>query len=165
MDIYNENHVNNYTNLDFIISSDVFEHINPYPSVQIAFNNLYKILKPGGFIIFSVPYTHEEHKEHYPNLYNYKIIKNKKGKYVLKNKTIDNKIEKFKKLFFHGGPGSVLEMRVFSKKSIISFFEKSGFTDIIFYDINEDMKKYGIFWSDNDSYNSSLIISAKKPEL
>jgi hypothetical protein len=56
-------------------------------------------------------------------------------------------------------------MRVFSKKSIISFFEKSGFTDIIFYDINEDMKKYGIFWSDNDSYNSSLIISAKKPEL
>ncbi len=118
LDIYNDNHVNNYSNLDFIISSDVFEHINPYPSVQIAFNNLYKMLKHGGFIIFSVPYTHEEHKEHYPNLYNYKIIKNKKGKYVLKNKTIDNKTEKFKNLVFHGGPGSVLEMRVFSKKSI-----------------------------------------------
>jgi SAM-dependent methyltransferase len=60
-------------NLDFIISSDVFEHINPLPSIQIAFNNLYKMLKNGGTLIFSVPYNHGEHREHYPNLYNYKI--------------------------------------------------------------------------------------------
>ena len=73
LDIYNDDHVKNYNDLDFIISSDVFEHINPFPSVQIAFDNLYKMLKCGGHIIFSVPFSNGEHKEHYPNLYNYNI--------------------------------------------------------------------------------------------
>ena len=84
-------------------------------------------------------------------------------KYILQNITIDNKIETFDNLCFHGGPGNVLEMRVFSKNSIISFLENSGFVDITFYEINDDMKKYGIFWSKDDVNNCSLIISAKKP--
>jgi SAM-dependent methyltransferase len=162
LDIYNNEHIKNYNDLDFIISSDVFEHIDPFPSLQIAFNNLYKMLKCGGHIIFSVPYTNGEHKEHYPNLYKYKI-ENNNGKYILHNTTIDNKIETFNNLSFHGGPGNVLEMRVFSKQSIISFLETSGFVDITFYDINEDMKKYGIFWSKHDVNDCSLIITAKKP--
>jgi SAM-dependent methyltransferase len=163
LDIYNEDHVKNYNDLDFIISSDVFEHINPFPSVQLAFDNLYKMLKCGGHIIFSVPFTNGEHKEHYPNLYDYKIEKNDNNEFVLHNTTIDNKIETFDNLCFHGGPGNVLEMRVFSRKSIISFFEKSGFIDIIFYEINEDMNKYGIFWDKDNSHNWSLVVSAKKP--
>jgi SAM-dependent methyltransferase len=163
LDIYNDEHIKNYDNLDFIISSDVFEHINPFPSVQIAFDNVYKMLNNGGYFIFSVPFVNNgEHKEHFPNLYDYKIEKNDNDEYVLHNTTRDNKIEIFTNLCFHGGPGSVLEMRVFSKKSIISFLEKSGFIDIVFYEINEDMNKYGIFWShDNNSYDS-LIISARK---
>lgn len=165
LDIYNDEHIQQYTDLDFIISSDVFEHINPFPSVQIAFNNLYKMLKPGGSIIFSVPYTHGEHIEHFPNLYNYEILNTSTNKYILYNTTIDNKIEIFNNLCFHGGPGNVLEMRIFSKKSIISFLEKSGFIDITFYEINEDMKKYGIFWSKNNDIDYSLILSAKKPIL
>jgi len=165
LDIYNTEHLKNYNNLDFIISSDVFEHINPFPSVQTAFDNLYRMLKCGGHIIFSVPFTYGEHKEHYTNLYDYKIVKNDNNEYVLHNTTIDNKIEKFNNLCFHGGPGNVLEMRVFSKKSIISFFENSGFTDIVFYEINDDMNKYGIFWSKDNSNKCSLIVSAKKPTL
>lgn len=162
LDIYNNEHVKNYNELDFIISSDVFEHIDPFPSLQHAFNNLYKMLKCGGSIIFSVPYTNGEHKEHFPNLYNYKIVK-ENGIYILYNTTIENKTETFNNLHFHGGPGNVLEMRVFSKKSIISFLEKSGFVNITFYDITEDMKKYGIFWSKDGFDDCSLIISAKKP--
>jgi len=55
----------------------------------------------------------------------------------------------------------------FSKKSVTFFLEEAGFTDILFYEINEDMKKYGIFWSPEDgnnhnNHNNSLIISAKK---
>ena len=161
LDIYNNEHVKTYTDLDFIISSDVFEHINPFPSVQTAFDNLYSMLKCEGVLIFSVPFTYGEHKEHFPNLYDYKIEKKNNGDYILHNITIDNKIETFNNLCFHGGPGSVLEMRVFSQKSIISFLEKSGFIDIIFYEITEDMKKYGIFWENN----SSLLISAKKTDI
>ena len=164
LDIYNNEHIKNYNELDFIISSDVFEHIDPFPSLQCAFNNLFKLLKCGGSLIFSVPYTSGEHKEHFPNLYDYKI-KKENDKYILYNTTIENKIETFNDLCFHGGPGNVLEMRVFSKKSIISFLEKSGFINITFYDITEDMKKYGIFWSKDEDNDSSLIISAKKPEF
>jgi len=157
LDIYNDEHVKNYNNLDFIISSDVFEHIDPYPSIQIAFNNLHKMLKNGGSIIFSVPFTYGKHIEHFPNLYKYEI-KKENDDYILYNTTIDNKKEVFKNLCFHGGPGNVLEMRVFSNISIISFLKKSGFVDITFYEINEDMKKYGIFWANK----CSLIISATK---
>ena len=138
---------------------NVFEHIDPFPSIQIAFNNLFRMLKCGGFIIFSVPFTYDEHKEHYPNLYNYKIEMNKDGEYILHNITIDNKIEIFNNLCFHGGPGNTLEMRLFSKKSIISFLEKSGFVDIVFYEIDKDMNNYGIFYENK----CSLMISAKKP--
>jgi SAM-dependent methyltransferase len=162
LDIYNKEHIKNYNDLDFIISSDVFEHVDPFPSLQYAFNNLYKMLKCGGSIIFSVPYTHGEHKEHFPNLYNYNIQK-ENDKYILHNTTIDNKIEIFDNLCFHGGPGHVLEMRVFCKNSITSFLENAGFIDITFYNINDDMKKFGIFWSKNDDNDWSLIISAKKP--
>jgi SAM-dependent methyltransferase len=157
LDIHNSDHIRNYTDLDFIISSDVFEHIDPFPSIQFAFNNLYKMLKNGGFLIFSVPFTYGEHIEHFPRLYDYKIV-NDGGNYVLHNKTSDGTIELFHNLCFHGGPGNVLEMRLFSKDSIISFLKNSGFVDIVFYETTADMNKYGIFWSNNHS----LIISAKK---
>jgi len=162
LDIYNEDHVNNYKLLDFIISSDVFEHINPFPGIQIAFNNLYNMLKKGGFIVFSVPYNNiGEHIEHYPNLYDY-TIKLENNKYILYNTTIDGKSETFNHLCFHGGPGNTLEMRVFSKKSIIAYLENSGFTDITFHNITEDMNKYGIFWSIHNKDYTSLIITARK---
>jgi len=85
---------------------------------------------------FSVPFTNDKHIEHFPNLYKYKINKNN-NEYVLYNTTIYNKEEVFYNLCFHGGPGNVLEMRVFSRKSIVSFLENSGFVDILFYKINE----------------------------
>ena len=40
---------------DFVISTDVFEHI--LPPLQQGFDNLFRLLKPGGCLIFSVPYT------------------------------------------------------------------------------------------------------------
>jgi len=157
LNIYNDSHINNYTDLDFIISSDVFEHVDPYPGIQIAFNNLNKMLKSGGSLIFSVPFTYGSHKEHFPSLYKYTITKNNDN-YVLNNTTIDGKSETFTNLCFHGGPGSVLEMRVYSKDSITEYLTMAGFKDITFHNVDTDMNQYGIFWESN----SSLIISAKK---
>jgi len=171
LDIYNEQHVSKYNNLDFIISSDVFEHISPYPNIQYAFNNLFKMLKIGGHIIFSVPFIYDNYYEHFPSLYDYSIeFDNLKNKYYIKNKTIDGKDEILDKcktpsgeitdLCFHGGPGSTLEMRVFSKEILIKHFKDAGFKEITFYDPNEitDMNKYGIFWENK----CSLVCSAKK---
>ena len=158
LDINNKKDCEQYSQLDFVISSDVFEHISPYPSVQNAFDNVFEMLKEGGTFIFSVPYTFSEHKEHYPNLYEYKIIQ-KENEYILENKTIDGNNETFKNLVFHGGPGETLEMRCFSKDSIKTFMQKSGFVNINFHVINSEMKHHGIFW-ENDL---SLIISCIKP--
>jgi len=162
LDIYNNDHIKNYNNLDFIISSEVFEYINPYPSLNTAFDNVYKMLSNGGVLIFSVPFIYDKHKEYYPSLYNYTIKKNN-NEYVIYNKTKQNKKEIFNNVRVEEGTENIVEMRLFSKSSIIYFLEKSGFIDITFYEITEDMNKYGIFWSPNNSNNCSLIISAKKP--
>jgi SAM-dependent methyltransferase len=169
LDMYNENHIKNYCNLDFIISTDVFEHISPYPNLQIAFDNLYKMLKPNGFIVFSVPYQKNFHVEWFPNLCNYRIVKSD-YKYALKkhyliNTRIDGVKEVYKNnVVFHNntdGKATSLEMRVFSKKSIEEYLKNSGFTELMFYEITEDMNKYGIYW-DSEEVCEGHIISAVK---
>jgi len=174
LDIYklNETQMNAY---DFVLSTDVFEHIPPYPGIDIAFKNLYNLLKPTGFLIFAVPFTlDDETIEHFPNLYDYSfirennpIIKNfdglpqheinrRQNNIVLINKTIDGKEEKFSNLCFHGGigditsgsgGGSTLEMRIFCKKDLEKRFYKAGFKEIEFLDIEDPVvKNYGIYW-------------------
>ena len=157
LDINNLYHAKKYENLDFIISSDVFEHIDPFPGIQHAFNNMYKMLKEGGFIVFSVPYTYQKHIEHFPSLYDYNIIY-KNNDYILKNKTIDGKEEEFRNLVFHGGPGNILEMRVFTNESVQMHLKNAGFKNITFHSPDENMNKYGIFWENICGY----IITANK---
>ncbi len=161
LDICQDSHVEQYRALDFIVSSDVFEHVDPHPSLQRAFDNLAKMLKVGGSLVFSVPYTFGEHVEHFPRLYDYRISL-EDNEYVLRNRTIDGEVEEFRNLCFHGGPGHVLEMRVFSKKSVTAFLENAGFVNITFHEVDADMEQCGIFWSRNSANSCSLIISAQK---
>jgi len=138
----------------FVISSEVFEHV-PRP-VDIAFENLFKLLKTGGICIFSVPYNKDgTTKEHFPELFEYSIIQ-KNGKKVLVNKTKDGVMQLFKNLRFHGGRGATLEMRTFSESSLTENITASGFNKIKFH--NEDIPEYGIF---NDDQNQ-LILSFRK---
>ena len=108
--------------LDFIISSDVFEHIEP--PVDRAFNNVRKLLRDDGVFVFSAPFIAPGKKEvttleHYPDLFDYEIIQNN-DTFVLKNTTKDGHVQHFDHLEFHGGPGTTLEMRLFSESSIIA---------------------------------------------
>lgn len=138
---------------DFIISSDVFEHV--LPPVSIAFENARKLLKPGGVLIFSVPYTKDGTTiEHFPDLYKYEIIKKGDG-YILKNITRDGVEQIFDNPVFHGGFGSTLEMRVFSESSLKEEFAKAGFNYVKFYG-NPDFD-HGIYWH----RNYSLPIAAR----
>lgn len=132
--------------LDFIISTDVFEHVTL--PVLPAFYNVRKALKPTGVFIFSVPFTNPREKgvptkEHFPNLYNYKIIE-ENGLRILENITADGKRERFDDLVFHGGPGDTLEMRVFSEASLLANLQEAGFNDITIYSKPE--LKHGIRW-------------------
>ncbi len=112
--------------LDFIIASEVFEHI-PYP-VQSAFDNLYRLLKPGGVVLFSVPWRPAGYTvEHFGALYEWQIVDWRDSK-ILINRTEGNSWEVFSELQFHGGPGETLEMRLFSKPGLVDNFKAAKLT-------------------------------------
>jgi Methyltransferase domain len=110
--------------LDFILATEVFEHIPP--PVQPAFDNLARLLKPGGFVVFSTPWRPQGRTvEHFPNLYRWTVTQLDE-RYVLVNKTRSNRLEVFDELAFHGGMGHTLEMRLFSQPGLIQNFRRAG---------------------------------------
>ncbi len=133
--------------LDFLISSDVFEHVEP--PVSRAFQNARRLLKPGGVFVFTVPYAKSGCTvEHFPELHLYDILKHDET-YLLRNRTKDGREQCFDNLVFHGGPGATLEMRVFSESSLKDEFAGAEFYDVRICD--EPDFDHGIYWSQDCS--------------
>jgi SAM-dependent methyltransferase len=127
---------------DFIIASDVFEHVAP--PVSRAFVNARRLLKPHGVLIFSVPFTLEtETREHYPELHDYRIVETG-GAWRVENRTADGRRQVFTDPVFHGGPGTTLEMRVFSRSGLIREFSDAGFAGVRIAE--EPHWPHGIVW-------------------
>ena len=111
---------------DFIISSDVFEHIAQ--PVSIAFENLRRLLKPDGFVVFSVPYLrYGTTNEHFPELDRFRL-EDVGGRWRLYNTTRDGRGQVFDNLIFHGGDGQTLEMRLFGESSLLEEIDRAGLT-------------------------------------
>jgi len=143
--------------LDFLISSDVFEHVAP--PVSIAFANAAKLLKPGGVMIFTVPYfASGATKEHFPDLHEYEISQ-KGGRYVLVNVTEDGRKQLYEDLVFHGGEGFTLEMRMFSRSSLLDAFSEAGFNKVKIH--HEPDFIHGIYWHEWHE-EGGLPITARK---
>lgn len=141
--------------LDFLISSDVFEHVAP--PLSVAFENAYKLLKPGGVMILTVPYMLQEKTiEHFPELYQYEIIR-QRNQPVLKNLTRAGREQVFDNLVFHGGDGETLEMRLCSETSLREEFAKAGFERLRI--CREPDFEHGIYWA----REGSLPMTARKP--
>jgi SAM-dependent methyltransferase len=101
---------------DFILSSEVLEHVSP--PVERAFANLNRMLKPAGLLVLTVPYRIDGHTaEHFPELHEYSLA-SPGGRTVLVNRRRDGSLEVYENLSFHGGAGSTLEMRVFTETSL-----------------------------------------------
>ena len=127
---------------DFIVSSDVFEHVPP-PPVR-AFENARRMLRPGGVLIFSVPYRPDgDTEEHFPELFDFEIDRSGAAP-VLRNRTRDGRAQTFSGLVFHGGPGATLEMRVFSRAGIDRCVREAGFRALEVYD--RDQPEIGLLW-------------------
>ena len=144
---------------DYMTSLDVFEHIPP--PAKNAFIGAFNTLKPGGYLILSVPYTLGlETIEHFPNLYQFSLVRSfKEDQYILKNTTKAGEHEEFEDLIFHGGPGQTLEMRVFCEDHIQRLLTESGFTEVKFW--SENFPEIGASFPEE----WSRLISAKKPML
>jgi hypothetical protein len=152
--------VEKYKDYDFVLCSDVLQHLSPYPDIQISFNNIYSMLKSGGFLILSVPFVYDDYTEKYPSLYDYKLEINTGGKTRLLNTTKDNENEVFENLVFYGEPDlKNLEMRMFSYDSLKKFLKNAGFINVTFNKPDRRMRKHGIFWDNM----CSLVITAFKP--
>jgi len=141
---------------DFIISSEVFEHV--VPPVGLAFRNVYEMLKPGGLFVLTVPYGLQLATiEHFPELHQFSVVEHN-GVYQLDNVTKTGVSQVFTQLVFHGGPGSTLEMRIFAESAVLEHCKTAGFEAITVHKIPDF--RHGIWWPEPWSFP----ITARKPD-
>ncbi|MEC3949573.1 methyltransferase domain-containing protein [Sphingobium sp. HWE2-09] len=141
---------------DFLISSDVFEHV-PSP-VQRAFDGAFSVLRPGGLFVLTVPFDDRQNTtEHFPNVRDFKLI-DFDGEWLLAGRTAEGDYELHNDLIFHGGPGTTVELRFFSRDDLIGHLEAAGFTAIEVHDC--EIHEYGIF----HPHYQGVPITAWKPQ-
>ena len=148
-----------YSGLDFIISSEVFEHVPPPPGV--AFRNSWRMLKPGGVLILTVPYADQvEHTvEHHPSLHQWKLRKRSAigsgaSNYYIENVDAHGVHQVFDEVTFHDGIGQTVEMRIFSKRHLLELAAQHGFAAEI---VTEDVPLFGI-WNQGDMNSLPMIL-------
>jgi SAM-dependent methyltransferase len=135
-----ESHPDRHGTYDFILSSDVFEHIGV--PVERAFEEVYKLLKPHGVLCLTVPFSLKDQTiEHFPDLHEYAIV-GLSGAPVLINRTKDGTLQVRDDLVFHGGAGATLEMRLFSRRDLERKLSAAGFETIVFQ--TEAIPRFGI---------------------
>ncbi len=131
-----------HASCDALICSDVLEHVPP--PVERAFEGLRRIIRPGGFLLMTVPCSALERTvEHYPNLHEYRIVE-RDGKQVLVNRTAEGQVEEFDDLVFHGGPGETLEMREFCMGDLENRLHGAGFARVEIH--AEPDFAHGVYW-------------------
>lgn len=140
---------------DFLLTSDVFEHTPP-PAIM-AFEGAFQVLKPGGLLVLTVPFGgNSETIEHYPELHEFKVVE-LGGDYAVVNRAGDGKFTLHTDPVFHGGPGTTLEMRIFSRADTIAKLEEAGFIDIEVHEAA--VPEWGVF----PPHGHGLPITARKP--
>jgi SAM-dependent methyltransferase len=133
---------------DFVIASDVFEHVAP--PISNSFLNVRRLLKDTGVLVFSVPFQPDVPTvEHFPELYEYSMERDSGG-YVLRNRTRDGRLQEYRDLHFHGGLGSTVEMRVFGYDDLVRHLHDAGFSHL--FPLNRPYFEFGIVHASAFSY-------------
>ncbi|MFV0291864.1 MAG: methyltransferase domain-containing protein [Paracoccus sp. (in: a-proteobacteria)] len=140
---------------DLIINSEVFEHV--IGDTLSALKGALAVLKPGGTMIFSVPFVNiGDGSEHYPGLVDYTPRQLENGTWVADLEYADGRRETDTQAIFHGGPGLTLELRLFNRQRVLDELREAGFTNIRIHD--EDLPQSGIQWG-----APSRLITAQRP--
>jgi hypothetical protein len=141
LDITSAHSCGSYRDLDFIISSDVLEHVAPPVSTTLV--NMRGMLKKGGILFLTAPYVEGyETIEHYPQLHKYNIV-NSHNEYAVLNETRSGEIELHRNPVFHGGPGSVLELRIFGEGDLLSMLRWASFQPEV---LEANIPQVGYYW-------------------
>jgi hypothetical protein len=92
--------------LDFLIASEVFEHVQP--PVSRAFVNAAAYLKESGFLLLTVPWVWDGDREAaIPELHDWKLEREAES-WTIANRKPDGSDERFRNMRFDGGPGPSL---------------------------------------------------------
>ena len=126
----------------FILCSDVLEHVLSDPGAAIR--NMYECLRAGGCLIVSAPtYDMVATVEKYPTLRDYTVVPIA-GQHAVIYETTAGALGFDPSPVFHGGPGSVLEMRLFSHEALIRSVTAAGFSAVSVVD--EQGQAFGAVW-------------------
>ena len=124
---------------DILICSDVLEHV--VNNIELSFINLYRILKPNGLLILSVPLIKVHEKYSSRNIQNSDFLKTGVREYYpninewrhdeITDSIIwtdsSNSVHKMNSPEWHGGIGLTLTFRLFSKDYIVHNLKTVGF--------------------------------------
>jgi hypothetical protein len=127
---------------NILICSDVLEHV--VNNIELCFINLYRILKPNGLLILSVPLVRVQEKYSSRNIQNSDFLKTGMQEYYpniteWKHDEItdsilwtdsNNSVHRMKSPEWHGGVGLTLTFRLFSKNYIVRNLNTVGFRHI-----------------------------------
>jgi SAM-dependent methyltransferase len=140
---------------DFVISSEVLEHVPP--PAAVAFTNAFRLLKPGGVLLLTVPYSLEAATaEHFPELHEFGLARVGE-RTLLVNRTRDGLTQVFDDLVFHTGWGEPsLEMREYTEAGLREMLAATGFDEVRIH--GEDYPPYGVVHAES----WSLPIAARK---
>lgn len=140
---------------DFILASEVFEHVPP--PAERAFANAFRLLRDGGVLLFTVPYSLDAATaEHFPALHEHGLAQ-VGDQTVLVNRTAAGELQVFENLAFHiSFGGQALEMREYSEAALKAALAVAGFTVVRV--CSENHAPYGVLHSEA----CSLPIAARK---
>jgi 2-polyprenyl-3-methyl-5-hydroxy-6-metoxy-1,4-benzoquinol methylase len=140
--------------IDFITCTDVLEHVEP--PVDKAFENMFRLLKPGGVAILTVPASLQPAtREHFHDLHDWRI-ETEGSQRVVVNRRRDGTIDRYDNLCFHGGVGLTLEFRLFSRQGLIGSIERAGLHVANAYD--RSIEPYAIPLGEDN-----FVLVAEKP--
>jgi SAM-dependent methyltransferase len=153
---FSSTHPDLYGKYDFILSSDVLEHVAP--PVGGFLKEVHSLLKPNGFLVATVPCMPDgSMREHFPDLHEFRVVPLGNSP-VLINRRRDGRLEIRDDLVFHGGVGSTLEMRQFRVASIEEELLRTGFREVDF--LVDDIPAIGVLF---DRYVSQPLVARNHP--
>ncbi len=143
-----------YKELDFLISSDVFEHTLP-PAI-LAFEGANQILKEGGLLVLTIPYALiEQSLEHYPGCMGYQGVDLEDGKKAVELRFRDGSTVLDENPVWHGGVGKTLEMRVYARGDMMQWLQDASFE--VLEDFAYGVASFGIVTTLGENWGLPIV--------
>ncbi len=142
LDVVSQTHWQNYQGSDFLICTEVFEHV--LQPLEPGFTNMRKMLKTGGHLVFSTPFGDAPKTiEHFPGMVDFATCQMGEDWLVVSKKNDGSYQVYDEHVVFHGGPGTVLEMRIFGRDELVKQLEEAGFEVTV---LDEAVPEIGYYW-------------------